>query len=254
MIKKFLKSVLTRQGLYVTKRITVDNSFQFKMGDFQYDVVAPSANYAPWLNDAEFQTIYNKAKANTLVDTYRSYELWELAEKIHQLNNTANFIEIGVWRGGTAAVIGRKLAMLQSTVDFFLADTFSGVVKASGKDAYYSGGEHADASKEIVDTLLAGIYSHYKVLVGIFPEDTAHLINENAQFGYCHIDVDVYDSARDVVDWIWPKMITGGVIIFDDYGLHYTSGITKYVNEQKDKADRIIVHNLNGHAVMIKLS
>ena len=48
-------------------------------------------------------------------------------------------------------------------------------------------------------------------------------------------------------------MIIGGVIVFDDYGFHYCDGVTNYVNEQKNKSDRIVVHNLNGHAVIIKV-
>jgi O-methyltransferase len=83
--------------------------------------------------------------------------------------------------------------------------------------------------------------------------DTSHLVPEGSRFGYCHIDVDVYNSASDVVDWIWEKLIPGGVIVFDDYGFHTCTGITQFVNEQKQKNDRLVIHNLNGHAIMIKV-
>jgi O-methyltransferase len=89
-------------------------------------------------------------------------------------------------------------------------------------------------------------------LEGTFPDDTAHLIQENT-FRFCHIDVDVYQSAKEISDWIWEKMSIGGVIVYDDYGFPSCDGITKFVEEQHQNPDRIILHNLNGHAVVIKI-
>jgi len=253
MIKQLLQSIFSRTGIHVIKRSKFNGSTKFQINNFHYDVVVPSANYAPWLGDTEFINVYTEIKKNTLVDIRRCYELWELAGKIHQLNNNARFIEIGVWRGGTAAIVARKLALLNSSVELYLADTFTGVAKATDKDKFYAGGEHADTSQEIVETLLKGKYHNYKILKGIFPEDSSHLIPADQVFGYCHIDVDVYESSKDIVNWIWDRMIIGGVIVFDDYGFHTCDGVTTYVNEQKSKSDRIVIHNLNGHAVMIKL-
>ena len=90
-------------------------------------------------------------------------------------------------------------------------------------------------------------------LKGIFPEDTSNQIPPDAQFKLCHIDVDVYLSAKDVQEWIWDKLIVGGIVVFDDYGFGSTNGITNFLNEQRKLADRTIIHNLNGHAVIIKL-
>ncbi len=221
-------------------------------GNF-YDVVRPYANYSPWLGDSFFYELYDEIRQNTLVDIFRCFELWELASNIHLLDPKAAFLEVGVWRGGTAAVVGRKLSMLNADVPFFLADTYTGVKKSSEKDAFYFDNEHDDTSEEMVRNLLKEKYGHYIFLNGIFPEDTANLIPEGSRFGYCHIDVDVYNSARDVVDWIWQRMIPGGVIVFDDYGFHTCTGITRFVNEQKQKNDRVIIHNLNGHAIMLKV-
>jgi O-methyltransferase len=253
IVRKNLELAFSKLGFHLIKRDQHNGSTRFKLNGFNYDIVVPYASYAPWLGDDEFLKKYTAIQKNTLVDIYRCFELWELAETIHKLDNTACFLEIGIWKGGTAAVVGRKLTLLNSTVDFYLADTFTGVAKATDKDASYSGGEHSDTSQEIVDILLRGNYNNYKILKGIFPEETSHLISPTQKFGYCHIDVDVYQSAKDIVDWIWEKLIVGGIIVFDDYGFRTCSGITTYVNEQKSKTDRTIIHNLNGHAIMIKL-
>lgn len=248
-MKKLLINILSKTGYRIIRK----SKLNFSVGDFQYEQITPFADYAPWLQDKEFTQIYSRIKDYTLVDIYRCYELWEMVEAIHVINPTVCFLEVGVWKGGTSGIIGRKLALLNSTNNFYLADTFSGVVKATEKDTFYKGGEHADTAMETAEGIIKSVYKNYKILKGIFPNDTATIINKDERFGFCHIDVDVYQSAKDIVDWIWDKLIVGGVIVFDDYGFHTCTGVTRYVNEQKGKSDRAVIHNLNGHAIIFKL-
>jgi O-methyltransferase len=222
---------------------------------FYYGFSFPSANYAPWQGDESFMKIYNQIKDNTLVDIYRCYELWQLIQKAQSLNSRAAVLEVGVWRGGTAGIMSQQLSNLQSKAVLYLADTFTGVAKAGVNDSFYTGGEHSDTSQEIVEDVLKNKsrYPYYKILKGIFPDDTAHGISIDEQFALCHIDVDVYTSAKDILEWVWERLITGGVVVFDDYGFHSCTGVTKLVDEYRNHADRQIIHNLNGHAIMIKL-
>lgn len=253
-MKKIIDNILLKFGLRIIKRPTMNGSGKFSISNHHYNIITPSANYSPWDGDVEFQAIYNQAKHNTLVDQYRMYELWELTEQVVKLDNSTSFLEVGVWQGGTAAIIGRKLELLGAKSKFYIADTYTGVVKSNDKDLFYNDSEHNDTSLEVVEKLIKDIKIDYQKLVGIFPEDTAHLVGDSEKFGLCHIDVDVYQSAKDVVDWIWDRLIIGGVIVFDDYGFHTCSGITTYIHEVKHLKDRMIVHNVNGHALMIKLS
>ncbi len=248
-MKNFLIKLFSKAGYQVINKSKIN----FAVGNFQYQSIITNANYAPWLQDAEFDNAYQKIKNHTLVDIYRCYELWQLVEEVHALNDKASFLEVGVWKGGTSGIIGKKLALLNSTASFYLADTFSGVVKASEKDEFYKGGEHADTTIDTVQTLMKNIYSNYKILQGVFPNDTAVTINEDEKFGLCHIDVDVYQSAKEIVDWVWDRLIIGGMIVFDDYGFHTTTGVTKYVNDRKNMSNSVIIYNLNGHAIMIKV-
>ena len=248
-MKKILIKLFSKFGYQVINKSKIN----FTVSDFKYELITPYANYAPWLQDAEFQDTYNRIKDHTLVDIYRCYELWQLTQEVLAINDTASFLEVGVWKGGTAGIVGRKLTLLNSNIPFYLADTFSGVVKASEKDEFYKGGEHADTTIEIVEKLMSETGSNYKILTGIFPNDTAAKISADEKFGFCHIDVDVYQSAKDIVDWIWDRLITGGMIVFDDYGFHTCTGVTRYVNEQRNKSDRAVIYNLNGHAIIIKV-
>ncbi|HEY4469801.1 MAG TPA: TylF/MycF/NovP-related O-methyltransferase [Stellaceae bacterium] len=222
------------------------------MKGFSHAPITPKATYSPWLDDAEFSRIYKLVRPNTIVDQYRSYELWGLVEQTIKL--PGDILEVGVWRGGTGCLIAKRAQMLGSSATVFLCDTFAGVVKAGERDPHYRGGEHADASAGIVRQLIADLdLSNAAILEGIFPDDTGSLVAER-HFSLCHIDVDVYESARDVLEWVWPRLAVGGAIVYDDYGFVSCQGITRLVNERVGRPGSLTLHNLNGHAVVIKIS
>jgi len=89
------------------------------------------------------------------------------------------------------------------------------------------------------------------LLQGIFPEQTADRIHAR-KFRFCHIDVDVYRSAKDVCEWLWPRLVPGGLVVFDDYGMRGTEGVQRFVNEWRGGKDLTFLYNLNGHAIFIK--
>jgi O-methyltransferase len=215
--------------------------------DYKYSKVVPTAYYAPWLSDDAFIEIYGLARDSTLVDIYRCFELWELAKQ--SLAVPGSFLEVGVWRGGTACLLAKAIEGSGRTI--YLADTFRGVVKAGAGDGWYIGGEHSDSTASGVKQLLTSVGAkNFEILSGIFPEDTAPYVHGSIAF--VHIDVDVYKSAKDVFDWAFPRMPPGAVAVFDDYGSDRCPGVTRFCNELKLERELIFFHNLNGHAVIIK--
>ncbi len=218
-----------------------------------YEVIAPSATYAPWRKDKEFLCVYNAICKNTLVDMYRCYNLWRLVEQSGKCNKGA-FIEIGVWRGGTGSLISKmaeKVAPLENT---YLCDTFAGVVKTGVIDVYYKDGAHSDTSREVVETLLKFMkILNVQIRQGIFPNDFEDEF-WNMSFRFAHIDVDIYQSGKDVFEYLWSRMESGGIVVFDDYGFKTTVGISRLVDELSLKVlDGIISYNLTGQAVCIKI-
>jgi O-methyltransferase len=235
-----------------------------------YGVVEPVANYRPWDTDAGFREVYDLVQDHTMVDVYRLWTLWTLAKQVPP----GDILEIGSWRGGSGTVLARALAASRpqdrgsSPGDadrqasgpnvVFLADTFAGVVKAGERDTYYKGGEHANTSPDIVRELLAraGV-TGVEVLVGMFPEDTADRISDR-RFALCHIDVDVCQSAADCFDWAWPRMVAGGVIVFDDYGFYGCEGVTAFVEEiagtERNGARIVAIPSLSGQAIVAATS
>jgi O-methyltransferase len=222
-------------------------------GKSEYEsIYSDLSTYSPWNSDLEFQAVYKKIQGKTLVDLYRCYELWTLAGQTQKLGGA--ILEVGVWRGGTGALMAKKDQLTGGMNSVYLCDTFEGVVKAGSADGHYRGGEHADTSEHLVEDLLRTLeLPKVRLLKGIFPEQTARMIDPEVRFRLCHIDVDVYQSAKDVMAWIWDRMVPGGMIVYDDYGFHGCQGIARHVNEQASEGDRLTLHNLNGHAIVIKI-
>ena len=55
-------------------------------------------------------------------------------------------------------------------------------------------------------------------------------------FKFAHIDADLYTSIKEVNAWLLPRVVTGGVLIYDDYGFYTCEGALKAVDE--DMKDR----------------
>lgn len=212
-----------------------------------------TSTYAPWHDDVAFRRTYDAVARNTFVDQYKCYELWE---QLGQLKDVAgDVLEVGVWRGGTGVLMARRVKELALDAQVHLCDTFAGVAKAGSADPWYRGGEHADTSPQIVKDLAAAERVEVAVLVGMFPEDTAHEVQDRT-FRLVHIDVDVYESARDTLEWAWPRLSVGGVVIWDDYGAFECEGVATLGRElfaSNISAGRL-VHNVNGHLLLFKLA
>jgi O-methyltransferase len=215
-----------------------------------HEMVFPYATYSPWLDDTRFQQVYATARDNTLVDIWRCYELWQLVEQVKGVPGA--LIEVGVWRGGTGLLIAQRAADLGIDDPVYLCDTFAGVVKSSSVDTYYTDGKHDDTNEGHVRQVLAAAgLTNAELLVGSFPDDSSASV-EDTTFRLAHIDVDVYESAASVLEWVWPRLARGGVVVFDDYGFASCPGVTRLVDEQRAVEGRLVIQNLNGHGVLVK--
>ncbi len=207
------------------------------------------------------------------MDRYRCYELWQLVRQA--LKVPGDVLEAGVWRGGTGVLLARRVRDLtggpRSPTDddercplsgteartVYLADTFTGVVKTGERDGYYRGGEHSNTSVETVAALAKrlGVRPLVRILPGVFPDETGQaLASQTEGLCMCHLDLDVYLSTRDAFAWVWPYLSPGGIVVFDDYGFYGCEGVTAFVEEELDRPDALVVHNLNGHAIIVKTS
>ncbi|WP_432735767.1 TylF/MycF/NovP-related O-methyltransferase [Maridesulfovibrio sp. FT414] len=232
---------LKKNGYTVRKhRTSPDNSHQ---------TIYPAATYSPWSLERRFIETYEKIKPMTCVDIYRLYSLWNLTGQVKNL--PGNILEVGVWKGGSGILMATQAKLTNQDTTTYLCDTFSGIVKNSIRDNFHQNGDFNDTSaKQVKSALIANDLDRVAVLQGIFPEQTCELVS--APLKLAHIDVDVYDSARDAFAWIWPRLVCSGVVVFDDYGFASCKGVTQFVNEIAGRNDATFIYNLTGQAILIK--
>ena len=145
--------------------------------------------------------------------------------------------EVGVYRGGVSYLISRN-----SLATHYAFDTFSGLPEPGPFDVHKPGTFSA-AEAEVRKYLEA---PNVVVVTGLFPQ-TAEVIPPQEVFKLVHVDVDLYDGCKSALEFFWPRMVSGGVIIVDDYGDHMCPGVKKAVDEFGVKFTRSC-----GQAILIK--
>lgn len=219
---------------------------------FSYEQLHPVATLARWRDDPAFLKAYEAAKDHTMVDIYRCFELWELVRETAKV--PGDILEVGTWRGGSGAILAQSCHHHGLKSRVFLCDTFAGIVKGGEHDPVYRGGELADTSPEIVEDLIRQLeLSNVSIYKGTFPDDTGDQVDA-PRIRLCHVDVDVYQGAADITEWVWPRLPVGGVIVYDDYGFPNCRGVARFVEEDRERHDRIVLANLNGHAITMKIA
>jgi O-methyltransferase len=213
-------------------------------------VLPSNSTYSPWLADSYFQIAVRTAGESTLLDPLRCFELWTLVRQSKKLEHGA-LIEVGAWRGGSGCIIAKAAELCGIPERVYLCDTFQGVVKAGPMDTRYKGGEHRASKADVEAAVRRMNLYNVEILSGIFPDEGGAAIQDQ-HFRFAHLDAKVYQSTKDALDWLWPRLVPGGMIVFSDYGTHGCEGVTRLVNEAILQDDRIFIHNLNGHGIVIK--
>jgi len=87
------------------------------------ELIISTAFYAPWKDNKNFTSIYDKIKKLTLLDHARAYTLWYLSNDLKNLNG--NIFDLGCLQGGAGFVMS-KANKKGST---YLFDTFEGFLE-----------------------------------------------------------------------------------------------------------------------------
>jgi len=197
--------------------------------------------------------IFEELKKYTFLDIYRLYELFYLAKSVSALKG--DFLEVGVAAGGSGVMLVRIIKSMNVEKKIFLADTFTGVVNTSIKDTAYQDGMHS-FKEDVVINLLEKFecINNSIILKGIFPKENYQHFDNNS-LCFVHIDVDVYQSTKDVLEFVNNKVVKNGLIIIDDYGFAGCEGATQAVTDfiKVNQKQFAFIHNINGHAILLKL-
>jgi len=120
--------------------------------------------------------------------------------------------EVGVFKGGSAKLI----CEFKGEKKLYLFDTFEGLPELNTFDSHdeFYQGQFNDTSIEAVRKLTSP-YKNVHLIKGYFP-DTAGPI-ENEKFSLVHLDVDLHETTKNALEFFYPRMSEGGIIISHDY-------------------------------------
>ena len=159
----------------------------------------------------------------------------EMLNSIVELSNSVvslegDVCEVGVWRGAVGIIFGEVFK--EKAIHLF--DTFEGIPFHDEKyDNTHRKGDFGAEDKnghiwhtkyeEVKDTL--SIYPNILIHKGVFPHETVEVV-ENKKFCFVHLDVDVYQSYKECLEFFYPRMVEGGLILLDDYKFSTCEGAT----------------------------
>lgn len=173
---------------------------------------------------------------NEMVQIYNcSY----LAKKL-----SGDFAEVGVYMGKSAKLICES----KDDKPLHLFDTFEGLPEPGPEDDSLLFKKQYMARLGLVETYLSS-YKNVTFNQGIFPE-TAELF-KNKSFAFVNLDVDLYRSTLNCLDFFYPRMVVGGIILSHDYST--LIGVRKAFDEFfSDKAELVIELSTN-QCLVVKL-
>jgi hypothetical protein len=186
--------------------------------------------------EADFKVIYEKSKNCTMTSIERMYALYQAVKYVTQAKVQGDFVECGVWKGGSAMLMAYTLLSLNETNrKIYLYDTFTGMPKPTEKDNEIKSGQPAlDTWKvnqrkdhnefcyaslaEVKNNLLITKYPQEDlVFVQGKVEDTIPGIRPK-QIAILRLDTDWFASTDHELRHLFPLVSKGGIVIIDDYG------------------------------------
>jgi len=162
-----------------------------------------------------------------------AYEMWMVYSFARsQSRRPGAMAEVGVFQGVSAKLI----CQCKGDKELHLFDTFEGLPERSHSDRnVHRTGQYA-TSVESVRAHLDG-FENVHFHKGLFPDSAAGL--EEKPYCFVHLDVDLYESTLAGLQYFYPKMVPGGVILSHDYSI--LAGVKKAFDEfMADKPEGLV--------------
>jgi len=176
--------------------------------------------YEPWRADLAFRQVWRNDLS--LCGSRSAYQLFGLAMMASE--REGEFWECGVYRGGTAKLLARARGARNTALQhrpLRLFDTFSGIPEKQSEADTFKVGSLGDTSLDEVKLQMAG-EAGVEFYPGLIPDTFRGL--EDKLIGFAHIDVDQYATTKACCSFIFPRLVSGGIIVIDDYGVPSTFG------------------------------
>lgn len=176
------------------------------------------------------------------------------------------FVECGVFQGASIVAMIRVLQSLGvEDRDIWLYDTFEGMPKPEAIDRFYLEPEGAslafwenakrnDGGSDWVRAELADVQSN--VMRCGYPPARLHFVkgmventipaNAPERIALLRLDTDFYSSTKHELLHLYPRVVSGGVVMIDDYGAY--RGAREAVDEYlKENGLRILLSRIDEH-------
>lgn len=155
-------------------------------------------------------------------------------EKLSKITTKGKYVaEVGVYKGGSLKWLCELFP--ESVVVGF--DTFEGLPKEKwNKKEVHKPGDFSDTSLDAVYQFMKDVKSEWCLVKGLFPDTTIpHWVDQ--QYSFVHVDTDFYQTILDAIDFFLPRLIEGGIMVFDDYDWTNCPGVKKALEERFDKKE-----------------
>ncbi len=234
MLKKIIKKLL-RSLSYDLRKIHNLNSLTFNENDQKF-----------------FEENYKICEKESLnVSKERFLSLYQSVNYIYNNNIEGDFVECGVFRGGSAMMMAlsslRFKTNEQNLKKIWLYDTFEGMANPSKFDTniinqkaieQLNKKEKKENKKDIwayssLDNVKKNIenigYENEKVIYIKGLVEQTLINNQPEKISLLRLDTDFYESTKSELEYLYPKLEVGGIILIDDYG--HWKGCKKAVDD-----------------------
>lgn len=220
------------------------NSFGYKLSKISENECSPDI-------ENEFTEIAKKCKAYTMTSTERLYSVYKSVEYAVKNNIDGDFVECGVWKGGSSMMIALTLLKNKCTdKKIYLYDTFEGMPEPTDNDININNKKAENKFLKLkrnenssdwcfseIDEVKNNIFStgypkENIIFVKGKVENTIPNIIPN-KIALLRLDTDWYESTKHELEHLYPRLSEKGVLIIDDYG-HWL-GCRKAVDEYLKK-------------------
>ena len=161
------------------------------------------------------------------IEAMQIYLLSKATQKIG-----GDMAEVGVFQGSTAKI----MCLTKGRKTLHLFDTFEGLpTPVSSDDPILKKGMFPSSLESV--KLYLSKYKNVKYYKGIFPSTAKHI--RNLRFSFVNLDTDLYEGTYQSLEFFYPRMNKGGIIITHDYAIY--GGVRKAFDSFfEDKPDPII--------------
>jgi hypothetical protein len=205
----------------------------------------PSGSKFPDDYDDEAKDIIRAVKPYTMTSPERLNAFILATRHVVKHNIPGDIVECGVWRGGSMQACAKTLLSVEATDrDLYLFDTFEGMTPPTAEDLRRDG----KSAEELLaaqgrDRPIWAVATLEDVQTGFesvpYPKERVHYVQgkveetipEQApeQISILRLDTDWYASTKHELDHLYSRLVSGGVLLIDDYG--YWQGSRQAVDE-----------------------